>query len=103
MDQLYNLSFIDFEIPYFHYSRKLTREVQSEVAGNVSSINFTDLARINEVVMERLGRSNDETRCQDIRDKLVRIEETKGSGRVKLSDFYQISIEDGEQFREHID
>jgi len=78
------------------------REAQREAAPGLSRLAFADVARIAETVSERYGRFQDAEDCEDIRSRLVKLEEASGTGRVKLVDFYASVMKHGNwQFREH--
>jgi len=87
--------------PYWVYSAKLIREMQQQVAPGLSGFVFSDILKVLEAVNERIGRRIDEGMCQDIEDRLLRIEEANGTGRVRLVDFYNTFLNEGAwQFQE---
>mmetsp|Transcript_72041 Transcript_72041/g.182174 ORF Transcript_72041/g.182174 Transcript_72041/m.182174 type:complete len:627 (+) Transcript_72041:3-1883(+) len=88
---------------WIHYE-KLIREVQQEVAPGLQEFTFSDLLTILEAVSERMGRRLDETNCHDIEGRLIQLEEANGTGRVRLRDFYESYVNNGDwQFSERID
>jgi len=79
--------FIDVLFPYWNATKTWLRGVVQDVAPDRTTMVFSDVAQIVEVVSERYGSQSDQD-CQDIQDKLVLLEEG-GTGRVKLRDFYE--------------
>jgi len=93
---------MDRVLPLWQSTREFLRDVQREVAPASSLYSFADVTRIVEAVSERYGRHQDGIECEDIQQKLLKLEEAGGTGRVKLHDFYaSVSKHHFWQFREH--
>merc|ERR1719183_1611891 len=73
-------------------TQKFVHSVQSNVTKG-GNLDFSTLARVVESVGEQYGSFQD-FECRDLKDKLVQME-YRGTGRVKLSDFYKPAAFDG--------
>merc|ERR1719183_2767496 len=73
-------------------TQKFVHSVQSNVTKG-GNLDFSTLARVVESVGEQYGSFQD-FECRDLKDKLVQME-YRGTGRVKLSDFYKPAVLDG--------
>merc|ERR1719204_966088 len=77
-------------LPFLH-------NVQHDVAKNLEVYSFNDIMSVVEEIGERFGRFQNQE-CIDLKKSLVKLEETAGSGRVRLGDFYAA----GWQFSESV-
>jgi len=92
---------VEDDYPYWKHTKSLIEDSQQQVAPNVTQYDFSTVEQVLEVVSENMGHRVDEGNCQDIEDRLVAIEESPSSGRVKLADFYSSHLNDGNwQFQE---
>jgi len=72
--------------------QKLARDTKRKLVGN-GVVSFSGLKRILEEVDERVGPSEN-SECQARKHDLMAIEH-RGSGRVRLSDFYKANLHEG--------
>merc|ERR1740138_1973430 len=85
------------------FVRKVRQDVsnatigRSEVDAN-QELSFAALVRIVETVGERFGKFQD-AECKQLKATLVKIED-RGSGRVRLPDFYKPALDGSWQFQE---
>jgi len=92
---------VEEDYPYWKHTKALIHESQQSASPDLKEYSFSDVERILEIVSASMGRRVDEGNCQDIEDRLVAIEETPGTGRVRLSDFYSSHLNNGNwQFQE---
>jgi len=77
-------------MPFLH-------KVQYDAAKNLEIYSFHDVMSVVEQVGERFGRFQNKE-CVDLKKSLTKLEETAGSGRVRLGDFYS----GGWQFSESV-
>eukprot|EP00931_Biecheleriopsis_adriatica_P072998 TRINITY_DN47372_c0_g1_i1.p1 TRINITY_DN47372_c0_g1~~TRINITY_DN47372_c0_g1_i1.p1 ORF type:complete len:548 (-),score=122.72 TRINITY_DN47372_c0_g1_i1:165-1808(-) len=83
--------------------RDITRRSAKEIAPAVHGFDFSTMSSILLLASERFFRL-EETECQSIKDKLLAMEETMGSGRVMLGDFYRRALHQGDiSFTESVD
>merc|ERR1719436_923543 len=89
--------------PTWHATQTFLRDVQkTTVPLQGTEITFENVASVIEEVGERYGRWQDKE-CRDLKADLVSVED-RGTGRVRLADFYGSVIHDGKwQFSESID
>lgn len=84
----------------WHDTQEFVHAVRRNLTGNVDRIDFAALANVVETVGEQFGTFQD-TECRQLKNKLVKME-YRGTGRVKLSDFYK-PVKDGSwQFQESV-
>jgi len=78
------------------------RRIRSNITGDPSSYEFSMLTKVAETVGEEYGTFQD-IECRDIKAFLME-REFRGSGRVRLSDFWKPELDGGSQwtFRESI-
>merc|ERR1719181_1182260 len=87
------------------FVRKVREEMtqtkgKSTVGNEEHKIDFATLVRIAETVGERFGKFQD-AECRGMKAALVKIED-RGSGRVRLSDFYKPALDGAWQFQESV-
>mmetsp|Transcript_119773 Transcript_119773/g.194858 ORF Transcript_119773/g.194858 Transcript_119773/m.194858 type:complete len:566 (-) Transcript_119773:210-1907(-) len=94
------------EMPELYHDWKDTqvfmREKRAEVtaATQAHEINFATLAKVAEAAGEHFGTFQDKD-CRELKDKLVAMED-RGSGRVRLADFYKPAMKGAWQFQESV-
>jgi len=88
---------VEEQFPQWVNTKTLIQETQRQVAPTLQVLEFSDVELILELVSEKMGHRVDEGACQDIEDRLVALQDSIGSGRVRLSDFYSSHLE-GEHF-----
>jgi len=94
--------FIDVLFPYWNDTKIWLDGVQRDVAPDLQTMAFSDVARIVEAVSERYGSQSDKD-CEDIQEKLLHLEEG-GTGRVKVRDFYEsVAARGFWNFRENLE
>merc|ERR1719160_1176667 len=84
-------------------TQKFVREVRQRLVQQEQEISFALLVKIAETIGEGFGKVQD-AECKGLKNALVKMED-RGSGRVRLSDFYKPAAngEDGSwQFQESI-
>jgi hypothetical protein len=82
--------------------RDFLHQVQGEVFAGLGRFSLADITRVAEAVSEHYGSFQDSEDCEDMRSRLIKLEEASGTGRVRLVDFYESSMKHGNwQFREH--
>lgn len=81
-------------------TQKFVDGVRKNLAGDLDKLDFAVLARIVEAVGEQFGTFQD-TECRQLKNKLVKME-YRGTGRVKLSDFYKPVVDGSWQFQESV-
>merc|ERR1719269_248323 len=84
-------------------TQKFVRDTRQKLAGDDQDISFALLVRIAETIGEQFGKFQD-AECKGLKAALVKMED-RGSGRVRLSDFYRPAANgaDGSwQFQESI-
>lgn len=79
-------------------TQKFVRDVQKTVTENAAEVDFGSLSRVVEAVSEQFGSFQD-FECRDLKEKLVHME-YRGTGRVKLSDFYRPALDGAWTFQE---
>lgn len=79
-------------------TQKFVAGVRENITKGVGPIDFAVLAKVAEEVGEQFG-SFQNFECKDLKDKLVKME-YRGTGRVKLSDFYKPALDGAWQFQE---
>jgi len=86
---------------YWKSFETLVVDMQQKLAPGRREFTFADILSILEAVNERVGRRVDESNCQDVGSRLLKIEEANGTGRVRLRDFYESHLDEGNwQFQE---
>jgi len=79
---------------------KFLDNLQLEVVGDRPELEFSDITNIVEEAGERFGRFQNQE-CIEMKKMLVKLEESEGSGRVRLADFYGSALNAGQwQFTE---
>jgi len=87
------------EYANFPQDVQLALDAKRELLGQ-GAASFAGLARAAEEFAERFGRSEDDYECRPRRQDLLGLEH-RGSGRVRLSDFYRAALHEGKwQFGE---
>jgi len=86
----------------WHDTQKFVDSVRKDVmtAGPERTMNFAALAKIVEVVGEQFGTFQNKE-CKEMKDKLVKVED-RGTGRVKLADFYKPASDGAWTFSESV-
>jgi len=89
--------------PGWEHTVKFLEHLQNEVVGNRPVYEFSDITDVVEEAGERFGRFQNQE-CLDLKRTLVTLEESVGSGRVRLSDFYGSALNAGQwQFSESVE
>jgi len=73
--------------PDWENTRKFLREVQRDTTHELEAYSFHDIMSVVEQIGERFGRFQN-LECVDLKESLVKLEESASSGRVRLGDFY---------------
>lgn len=81
-------------------TQEFVHQVRINVTNGADALDFASLAKTVEAVGEQFGTFQN-TECQELKDKLVKIE-YRGTGRVRLSDFYKPSLDGSWQFQESV-
>merc|ERR1719410_3048708 len=68
-------------------TRSFLHEVQHDTAQDLEAYSFHEIMSVVEQVSERFGRFQNQE-CVDLKELLVKLEGSHGSGRVRLGDFY---------------
>jgi len=82
----------------WHDTKEFVNAVQKNVTKGGMDLDFAVLAKVVEGVGEQYGTFQD-LECQQMKEKLVKIE-YRGTGRVKLSEFYKPALGGSWQFQE---
>merc|ERR550539_877832 len=89
--------------PGWNLTLKFLHDLQMEVVGDRPIYEFSDITDVVEEAGERFGRFQNQE-CLDMKKTLVTLEESVGSGRVRLSDFYGSALNAGQwQFSENVE
>jgi|Transcript_124950 hypothetical protein len=80
-------------------TQKFVRDIRQNVTA-VDNLNFATLSQVAETVGEEFG-SFQVHECQKLKDSLMELE-NKGTGRVKISDFYKPALGGKWQFQESV-
>lgn len=89
--------------PGWEHTVKFLEHLQNEVVGDRPVYEFNDITDVVEEAGERFGRFQNQE-CLDMKKTLVTLEESSGSGRVRLSDFYGSALNAGQwQFSENVE
>jgi len=89
--------------PGWEHTVKFLEHLQHEVVGDRPVYEFSDITDVVEEAAERFGRFQNQE-CLDLKKTLVALEESRGSGRVRLSDFYGSALNAGQwQFSESVE
>jgi hypothetical protein len=88
--------------PFWSETQKFVNGIRSNIIEALPSkdMDFTTLAKIVEVVGEQFGRFQS-TECTQMKNSLVQIED-RGTGRVKLADFYKPALDGAFHFSESV-
>jgi len=73
--------------PAWKDTRPFLHKVQRDTARDLEAYSFHDIMSVVEQVGERFGRFQNQE-CLDLKEALVKLEESSASGRVRLGDFY---------------
>merc|ERR1719414_2835879 len=93
---------IEEQHPTWPATVKFLREVQHDVRPDVLEFGFTDVEAVVEAAADRFGQWQS-TECSALKEQLVALEESPGSGRVRLADFYSSALHGGNwQFSETV-
>merc|ERR1719454_440683 len=79
-------------------TQKFVHGIRKNVTQSEGRADFASLAKTAEVVGEQFGSFQD-FECRELKDKLVNME-YRGTGRVKLSDFYKPALDGSWTFQE---
>merc|ERR1719375_3125136 len=90
---------------YMHWpeTQDFIRKVLNDVIGSVETLDFAMVARVAEKLGEQFGTFQD-TECHQLKDLLLK-SEYRGTGRVRLPDFYKPAADGGDsswQFQESV-
>merc|ERR1719210_867660 len=89
--------------PGWEDTLKFLQLLQMEVVGDRPVYEFSDITDVVEEAGERFGRFQNQE-CLDLKKILVTLEESDGSGRVRLADFYNSALNGGQwQFSESVE
>eukprot|EP00419_Tripos_fusus_P043481 CAMPEP_0172829544 /NCGR_PEP_ID=MMETSP1075-20121228/21605_1 /TAXON_ID=2916 /ORGANISM="Ceratium fusus, Strain PA161109" /LENGTH=567 /DNA_ID=CAMNT_0013671697 /DNA_START=33 /DNA_END=1736 /DNA_ORIENTATION=+ len=89
--------------PGWEHTVKFLEHLQDEVVGDRPVYEFSDITNVVEEAGERFGRFQNQE-CLDLKKTLVALEESSGSGRVRLADFYGSALNAGQwQFSESVE
>merc|ERR1719316_87197 len=81
-------------------TQKVVHGIRRNVTAAEGTIDFASLAKAAEVVGEQFGSFQD-FECRELKDKLMNME-YRGTGRVKLSDFYKPDLDGSWTFQESV-
>jgi len=73
--------------PSWKDTRPFLHRVQREVAHNLGAYSFDNIMAVVDQVGEQFGRFQNQE-CVDLKESLMKLEESNGSGRVRVGDFY---------------
>merc|ERR1719219_28680 len=77
--------------PGWNLTLKFLADLQTELVGDRPVYDFSDITDVVEEAGERFGRFQNQE-CVDLKKILVKLEESNGSGRVRLTDFYNSAL-----------
>merc|ERR1719188_813072 len=87
--------------PTWPETQKFVRGVQASAAPQRDELSYENIASIVEEIGERYGRWQD-GECRTLKKDLVAMED-RGTGRVRLADFYRSAVHEGNwQFSESV-
>jgi len=87
---------------FWRETQAFVRGVQQDITKSSDELNFGDLSKVAEAVGDQFGKFFDDTVCKKTKDALIKMEH-RGTGSVRLSDFYKPAVEDGNwQFQESV-
>merc|ERR1719456_439795 len=81
-------------------TQKFVHGIRKNVTQSEGRADFASLAKTAEVVGEQFGSFQD-FECKQLKDKLVNVE-YRGTGRVRLSDFYKPALDGSWTFQESV-
>merc|ERR1719456_41590 len=81
-------------------TQKFVHGIRKNVTQSEGRADFASLAKTAEVVGEQFGSFQD-FECKQLKDKLVNVE-YRGTGRLKLSDFYKPALDGSWTFQESV-
>merc|ERR1719219_385903 len=88
--------------PGWNLTLKFLADLQTELVGDRPVYDFSDITDVVEEAGERFGRFQNQE-CVDLKKILVKLEESNGSGRVRLTDFYNSALSGSQwQFSESV-
>jgi hypothetical protein len=97
-----NVLRIEEAYPTWRETQQFVRDVQNTTGPHREEVTFENVASVVEEVGERYGRWQ-ARECVELKSELVSIED-RGTGRVRLADFYGSALHDGKwQFSESVD
>merc|ERR1719198_148069 len=79
-------------------TQKFVRDIRGNVTTAADEVDFASLAKVVEVVGEHFGSFQD-MECRQLKDKLMNME-YRGTGRVRLADFYKPALDGAWTFQE---
>lgn len=89
--------------PGWSHTLTFLDDLQHEVVGDRPVYEFSDITDVVEEAGERFGRFQNQE-CLDLKKSLLTLEESNGSGRVRLADFYNSALNGGQwQFAESVE
>lgn len=81
-------------------TQEFVRSVRKNVTNDEGALSFANIAKVTEVVGEKYG-SFQNAECEDLKNTLVKVE-YRGTGRVRLADFYKPSLSGSWTFQESL-
>merc|ERR1719326_2580204 len=84
----------------WNQTQKFLEKVRKEEASAAGENDFASLVKVVERVGDRFGSFQD-SECRDLKDKLVAME-YRGTGRVKLAQFYKPALDGSWTFQESV-
>jgi len=73
--------------PSWKDTQPFLHRVQRDISGDLEAYSFDKVMAVVEQVGEQFGRFQNQE-CVDLKESLLKLEESDGSGRVRLGDFY---------------
>jgi len=93
---------VELLYPGWKDTLKFLDNLQLEVVGDRPQYEFNDITDVVEEAGERFGRFQNHE-CIEMKKMLVKLEETEGSGCIRLADFYGSALHTGQwQFSESV-
>jgi len=89
--------------PNWPETKLFLREVRHDVRAGLTSFTFNDAVAVVEEAADRFGRWQGKE-CIDLKSQLAALEDSNGTGRVRLADFYASALHGGKwQFSETVE
>jgi len=87
---------------FWHDTQEFVRGIRSQVTASLTSkeLSFTTLAKVVELVGEQFGTFQN-SECTQMKQSLMKMGD-RGTGRVKLADFYKPALDGAWQFSESV-